>query len=84
MLKLPGLVRTVVDYPARISCPNNRPLIRIKETGKSQSLRFYFFSEMLHVRSGLPGLLGSNAIRTHHFVVLMLNDVAMPDELAWI
>ena len=36
----------------------------------------------LHHFPGLSGLHGSYAIRTHHLVILMLNNVAMPDELA--
>ena len=33
-------------------------------------------------RHGLARLLRSDAVRPHHLVVLMLDDVAVPDELA--
>src|SRR5512135_3542036 len=38
--------------------------------------------EISHSASGLPRLRRSDAVRPHHFVVLVLDDVAVPDELA--
>ncbi len=45
-------------------------------------LLYFMLMDVVILRAGLPRLHRPNAEGTHHFVILVLNDMTVPDELA--